>query len=66
MEDWNGQRVHGYELVSQWMQAGILSTADLVTHRFPFHEYKQAVATATDKRTGVIKVVLQMGRDTDA
>jgi threonine dehydrogenase-like Zn-dependent dehydrogenase len=60
MEEWKGQRVHGYELVARWMIEGALPTAGLITHRFPLHEYKQAVATATDKRTGAIKVVLEM------
>jgi threonine dehydrogenase-like Zn-dependent dehydrogenase len=60
MERWNGHRVHGYDLAIQWMRNGNLPTDDLITHRFPLDEYKQAVATATDKRTGAIKVVLQM------
>ena len=60
MEEWEGQRVHGYELVARWMLEGALPTADFITHRYPLGEYKQAVATATDKRTGAIKVVLQM------
>jgi threonine dehydrogenase-like Zn-dependent dehydrogenase len=60
MEEWNGQRVHGYELVAGWMLEGLLPTAGLITHRYPLAEYKQAVATTNDKRTGAIKVVLQM------
>jgi threonine dehydrogenase-like Zn-dependent dehydrogenase len=42
------------------MLEGALPTEGLITHRYPLAEYKQAVATATDKRTGAIKVVLQM------
>ena len=61
IEEWQGQRVHGYNLAMQWMRDGALPTDDLITHRFPLREYKRAVATATDKRTGAIKVVLQMG-----
>jgi threonine dehydrogenase-like Zn-dependent dehydrogenase len=60
MEEWEGHRVHGYELVAGWMLDGALPTAGLITHRFPLHEYKQAVATATDKQTGAIKVMLQI------
>ena len=59
-EAWNDQRVHGYDLVIEWMRDGSLPTTDLITHRYPLKEYKKAVVTATDKRTGAIKVVLQM------
>jgi threonine dehydrogenase-like Zn-dependent dehydrogenase len=60
IEEWQGQRIHGYNLAMQWMRDGALPTDDLITHRFPLKEYKRAVATATDKRTGAIKVVFQM------
>ncbi|MCL7452699.1 MAG: zinc-binding dehydrogenase [Anaerolineae bacterium] len=59
LEEWDGQRVHGYDLVIEWMRDGTLPTADLITHRYPLREVKEAVATATDKRTGAVKVVLQ-------
>jgi threonine dehydrogenase-like Zn-dependent dehydrogenase len=60
IEEWQGQRMHGFDLVIQWMQSGLLPTDDLITHRFPLEEHKRAVATATNKRTGAIKVVFQM------
>jgi threonine dehydrogenase-like Zn-dependent dehydrogenase len=60
VEEWRGQRIRGYDLVIQWMRDGTLPTDGLITHRFPLREYKKAVATAMDKRTGAIKVVLQM------
>ena len=60
IEEWQGQRIHGYNLAMQWMRDSALPTDDLITHRFPLQEYKRAVATAADKRTGAIKVVLQM------
>jgi threonine dehydrogenase-like Zn-dependent dehydrogenase len=60
IEQWQGQSVHGYDLVMDWMQEGLLPSDGLITHRFPFMDYKEAVATATDKRTGAIKVLLQM------
>ena len=60
IEEWEGERIHDYDLVMGWMRDGKLPTDGLITHRFPLAEYKQAVATATDKSTGVIKVVLQM------
>lgn len=59
-ESWDGQSVHGYHLVTQWMRDGSLPTAPLITHRFPLEEYKRAIATAIDKRTGAIRVVFQM------
>ena len=61
-EEWCGQPVHGFELVSGWMRDGVLPTEGLITHRFPLQEYKRAVATATDKRSGAIKVVFQTGK----
>ena len=60
IEDWRGQRVHGYDLVIRWIRDGALPTDGLITHRFPLSQYKRAVATATDKRTGAIKVLLDM------
>jgi threonine dehydrogenase-like Zn-dependent dehydrogenase len=60
LEEWQGQRVHGYDLAMQWLRDGTLPTQGLITHRFPLQEYRRAVATATDKRTGSIKVVFQM------
>jgi threonine dehydrogenase-like Zn-dependent dehydrogenase len=59
-EQWDGQSVHGYDLVIRWMRDGTLPTADLITHRYPLEEIREAVAVAADKRTGSIKVVLQM------
>jgi threonine dehydrogenase-like Zn-dependent dehydrogenase len=59
MEAWQGRRVRGFDLVIGWMRDGSLPTDGLITHRFPLREYKRAVATATDKRTGAIKVVFQ-------
>jgi hypothetical protein len=32
----------------------------LITHRFPFEAYRQAIATAVDKRTGAIKVTFDL------
>jgi threonine dehydrogenase-like Zn-dependent dehydrogenase len=60
IESWDGQRLHGYHRVIQWMRDGSLPTADLITHRFPLEAYKEAIATASDKRNGAIKVVFQM------
>jgi threonine dehydrogenase-like Zn-dependent dehydrogenase len=60
VEEWHGRSVHGYELVIQWMQDRALPTEDLITHRYSWSDFKKAVGTAADKRTGAIKVVLRM------
>lgn len=57
-EEWKGRRYHGYELVIEWMTDKPLPTADFITHRFSWNDYKKAVATASSKKTGAIKVVL--------
>jgi threonine dehydrogenase-like Zn-dependent dehydrogenase len=60
VEEWNGRRMHGFELVIEWMRGGLFPIDGLITHRFALEEYKRAVATAANKRTGAIKVVLEM------
>jgi threonine dehydrogenase-like Zn-dependent dehydrogenase len=60
VEEWNGRRMHGFELVIEWMLSGLFPIDGLITHRFGLEEYKRAVATAANKRTGAIKVVLHM------
>jgi threonine dehydrogenase-like Zn-dependent dehydrogenase len=58
MEHLDGREVHTFDLVIEMLQEGVLSTEDLITHRFPFAEYQKAIKTAKDKRTGSIKVTL--------
>ena len=58
MEELDGRRLHTFDLVIEMLQSGVLSEADLITHRLPFAEYHKAIATAVDKRTGSIKVTL--------
>jgi threonine dehydrogenase-like Zn-dependent dehydrogenase len=55
-ETWRGRRATTFELVTEMFQEGVITDEGLITHRFPFEDYKQAIATATDKRTGAIKV----------
>jgi len=57
-ESWQGRRCHTYEVVIDLMRQGKLATDGLITHRFPLEEWKRAVATAMDKRSGSIKVVM--------
>jgi threonine dehydrogenase-like Zn-dependent dehydrogenase len=58
MEHLNGREIHTFDLVIEMLQEGVLNADDLITHRFPFADYRKAVTTARDKRTGSIKVTL--------
>ncbi|MFQ5614844.1 MAG: zinc-binding dehydrogenase [Anaerolineae bacterium] len=58
-DEWQGQRRHTYAWVIDWLQSGKLRAEGLITHRFPFEAYKQAIATAQDKAGArPIKVIL--------
>lgn len=57
VEDWDRNRVHTYDIVVDMIRDGRLGHDEMITHRFPFSQYKQAVATASDKELGSIKVV---------
>jgi threonine dehydrogenase-like Zn-dependent dehydrogenase len=56
VESWRGRSAKTFDLASEMFQEGVLTDEGLITHRFPFEDYKRAIATATDKRTGAIKV----------
>ncbi|MFQ5932166.1 MAG: zinc-binding dehydrogenase [Nitrospiraceae bacterium] len=58
METIDGRRLHTFDLVIELLQEGALSDEGLITHRIPFADYKKAISTAVDKRTGAIKVTL--------
>ena len=58
METINGRTLHTFDLVIEQLQEGALSAIGLITHRFPFQQYRQAIATASNKRSGSIKVTL--------
>jgi threonine dehydrogenase-like Zn-dependent dehydrogenase len=57
VEDWRDRRIHTFDLVIEMFQEGSLAYEGLITHRFPFENYRRAVHTATDQRSGSIKVV---------
>jgi threonine dehydrogenase-like Zn-dependent dehydrogenase len=59
MEEWGGARRSTYDLTVELLQAGRLSAAGMITHRFPLTRWREAVRTAASKRTGAIKVVLE-------
>lgn len=56
VEDWQDRRVHTFDLVIEMLQKGNLAHEGLITHRFPFEQYKRAIRIAADKRSGSIKV----------
>jgi threonine dehydrogenase-like Zn-dependent dehydrogenase len=56
MENFQGERKHTFDIVGEFFQSGKLTSEGLITHRFSFDQYKQAVMTAADKRGGSIKV----------
>jgi threonine dehydrogenase-like Zn-dependent dehydrogenase len=56
LETWQGAEVHTLDLTIEMMQQGRLTHEGLITHHFPFEEYRDAIAKASDKRSGSIKV----------
>jgi threonine dehydrogenase-like Zn-dependent dehydrogenase len=58
MERWNGQPQSTYDLTIQLLLEGKLETEGLITHRYPLEQWRTAVRTAMNKRSGAIKVVL--------
>jgi L-iditol 2-dehydrogenase len=48
---WEGEPLSTFELAMHWMQARGLNCEGLLTHRFPLDAYREAFATAVDKRT---------------
>jgi len=58
LETMDGRELHTFDLVIDLIREGRLREAGLITHRFPFESYRQAIAAADDKRSGAIKVML--------
>jgi threonine dehydrogenase-like Zn-dependent dehydrogenase len=57
-DEWQNRRQRTFDWTFDLMRAGKLGAEGLITHRFPFEQYRQAVATATSKASsGAIKVV---------
>jgi threonine dehydrogenase-like Zn-dependent dehydrogenase len=58
---WEGETLSTFELGMRWMGTGEIDCSKLLTHRFPLDAYREAFATALDKRTHrSIKVAFQM------
>jgi len=57
---YNGQPRHDYDWVIDGLRDGRFPTDGLITHRFPFSNYKEAIATSMSKaRQKPIKVVME-------
>ena len=61
IERFAGQEKHTYEWVFEFMKRGLYPTEGFITHRFPFEEYKQAIAVADGHKGApkAIKVIMQ-------
>lgn len=57
METWQGRQMQTFELVIELLRQGKLTIDGLITHRFPLEKWRQAIATAQNKKSGAIKVV---------
>jgi L-iditol 2-dehydrogenase len=66
MEEWNGRKQSTYDLTADLLLKKKLLVEGLITHRFPLEDWRTAVHTAKDKRSGSIKVILDMGSKSDA
>lgn len=57
-EQFNGRKLSTYELTAELLLDKKLSTGGFVTHRYPLERWHEAVKTASDKKSGAIKVIL--------
>lgn len=61
VEHYQGREIRTFDLAVDLIRHGELRPEELITHRFPFEDYREAIATASDKHTGAIKVVFEYG-----
>jgi L-iditol 2-dehydrogenase len=60
MDTWNGQRKHTYDWVMDLFRENKLPVEGLITHRFPYKDYKEAIRVAMSKGSEkAIKVMLE-------
>jgi threonine dehydrogenase-like Zn-dependent dehydrogenase len=58
--EWNGARKHTYEFAFEHLCAGKVDLDGLITHRFPFEAYKEAIRVASSKgKERAIKVIFE-------
>ncbi|MDQ7028605.1 MAG: zinc-binding dehydrogenase [Ardenticatenia bacterium] len=59
-ECWRGEQRRTYDVVIELLRQGALTTSGLITHRFTLPQWREAIRTAVDKRTGSIKVIFEL------
>ena len=60
VEEWDGRRLHTFDITLERIVAGLGPLGDLVTHVFPLAQYRDALRAAYDhRRSKAVKVVLQ-------
>jgi len=61
IEHFTGDEKHTYDWVFDFMQRGLYPTEGFITDRFPYEDYKQAIALADSHKGGqkTIKVIMQ-------
>lgn len=62
-ESWAGGTRRTYELVIALMRQGKLTVDGLITHRLPLSQWRQAIETAMDKRSGSIRVIFDYTKE---
>jgi len=60
MEERNGRKQPTYDLTADLLLERKLLVEGLITHRSPLEDWRTAVRTAKDKRSGSIKVILEI------
>lgn len=59
MEEWQGRKLYTFDLVQEWIRDGIYKTDGFITHRFKLEDYKEALRTAIEKSSEVIKIIIE-------
>jgi threonine dehydrogenase-like Zn-dependent dehydrogenase len=60
IENYDGRRLHTYEIIFELIGQGRLDLSGLLTHRFKLHQYREAFAVLNARaRTGAIKVAFE-------
>ena len=60
-ENYHGEHKHTYDWVIDFMKQGLYKTDGFITHRFPYDDYKEAIALANGHKgkPRAIKVIMQ-------
>ncbi len=58
IEDWQGRRQHAFEWYFEWLQEGRIDLTPIITHRYPFGDWRKAFMTCFDQGgSGAVKVL---------